>query len=472
MKPEATNSIRSGVLAELWKHGRVGLTGRQVLGALLAVVLVCGFSLATPQASAVEITIPRRSHLTPVQKLNRDGVKAVNKHDYKKAETLFLKAYLYDPSDPFTLNNLGYISELQGNLDRAEKFYKLAAEQQSGAEIALSSAKQLEGQPMDEALARLNNVPMRVNHLNLEAVELIRHGRNAQSVVLLNEALALEPGNAFTLNNLGVANEALGNFQQAIENYNAAAKSPQASGKIVLALDRKSEGKPIGEVAESSAQRLEARLKQTGTEQAEAAALSARGVAAANANDWDAARQDFLRAYSLDPGSGFAMNNRGYVAERDGDLETAQFFYDKARLAANAAARVGLATAESAEGEHIRAVAVSSSNKVGAELAAYSKNRREETGPIELVPRGAGAEPNQPGQVKPGPGGNPAKQGPAGQTSVSPDHAAQGASGQDPVTSSAASSTTSPGASQPGAAQPGASQPGAAQPSSPVKPQP
>jgi hypothetical protein len=32
--------------------------------------------------------------------------------------------------------------------------------------------------------------------------------------------------------------------------------------------------------------------------------------------------------------SAFSLNNRGYVAEMDGDLETAQFFYGKARKAA------------------------------------------------------------------------------------------------------------------------------------------
>ena len=61
------------------------------------------------------IKIPRRSELTPVQRLNRRGVDAIKKHEYKNAESLFYKAYLYDPADPFTLNNLGYVSELEGD---------------------------------------------------------------------------------------------------------------------------------------------------------------------------------------------------------------------------------------------------------------------------------------------------------------------------------------------------------------------
>jgi len=93
-------------------------------------VLALAVCVTAPLARAgdLRITLPRRSKLTPVQRLNREGVEAVQKRHYDKAEALFYKAYLFDPSDPFTLNNLGYISELQGQLDRAQNFYKLAAE--------------------------------------------------------------------------------------------------------------------------------------------------------------------------------------------------------------------------------------------------------------------------------------------------------------------------------------------------------
>ena len=54
--------------------------------------------------------------------------------------------------------------------------------------------------------------------------------------------------------------------------------------------------------------------------------LTLRGVSATNQNDWSTAKQDFLQAYSLDSDSAFSLNNLGYVAEKDGDLETAQFY--------------------------------------------------------------------------------------------------------------------------------------------------
>src|SRR5437660_1171216 len=95
--------------------------------ALLVVLAVCA------ARADVRLSIPKRTKPSPVQQLNRDGVRAVQKRDYAKAKRLFYKAYLLDPNDPFTLNNLGYIAELDGELDRAQRYYALAAELSSDA---------------------------------------------------------------------------------------------------------------------------------------------------------------------------------------------------------------------------------------------------------------------------------------------------------------------------------------------------
>ena len=121
------------------------------------------------------------------------GRECDRKHQYEKAEAIFYKAYLYDPADPFTLNNLGYISELQGELDRAQKFYKLASEQGSDALIDVSNSQRLEGKPMSYALNSIKDVPMRVNRMNVEAIELLSQGRNFDADDLLRQALALSP---------------------------------------------------------------------------------------------------------------------------------------------------------------------------------------------------------------------------------------------------------------------------------------
>ena len=144
--------------------------------------------LETALAGEITIKIPKHTQLSYVQRLNREGVMAVEKHDYAKAADLFYKAYLYDPADPFTLNNLGYISELQGELDRANKFYKLAAEQGCTANVDLSNVKHLQGMPMNTALAGLQETPMRVNRINVDAMQLLSENRGLEAAALLEQA--------------------------------------------------------------------------------------------------------------------------------------------------------------------------------------------------------------------------------------------------------------------------------------------
>ena len=71
------------------------------LRAVVALIVLMGSVHQIARAGDVTLTLPKRSQLTPVQRLNREGVEAVRKQQYEKAETLFYKAYLYDPGDPF-----------------------------------------------------------------------------------------------------------------------------------------------------------------------------------------------------------------------------------------------------------------------------------------------------------------------------------------------------------------------------------
>lgn len=337
------------------------------------------------------ILIPLHSRLSPVQKLNREGVDAVKHHDYEKAQKLFYKAYLYDPADPFTLNNLGYISEVQGQLDEAHRFYELAAEQSSDANIDLSSQKHLKGQPMKAALVELKDRTMRVNRMNIDAMRLLQEDRNFAAIDLLKQALTLDPQNPFTLNNLGVATEAVSDLDGALRYYQQAA-GLDSSEPAAITLDRSWRGKSVSGMARTGAKRLQKRMESMDVAGAKAVMYTLRGVHAENQNNWAEARQDFLHAYALDPSSAFSINNRGYVAEREGDLETAQYFYDKARRAENAGQKVGLATKLYAQGQPLLSVATDSDSKVGGALEVYSRQRKRETGPVELTPRGGTPE--------------------------------------------------------------------------------
>src|ERR1700681_728198 len=332
---------------------------------LLALVGIIAASITpfTPAADrALKISIPKRGKLTPVQQLNRDGVEAVNKNQFEKAESLFYKAYLFDPDDPFTLNNLGYISELQGQVERAQRFYALAGQQRTEAVIDEASSKRVEGRPVSEALA-VTDAPLQLNHANVEAVRLLAQGRAPEADLLLRGALKGDPNNIFTLNNMGVAKEMEGESQEALKYYDQAAGS-RSDATAVVTVDRTWRGKAMSEIAAASAKHLRDRLQSENTVQAQVAEFNLRGVSAINRNDLRTADQDFRKAFALDPNNAFALNNIGYVAEIEGDRETAQFFYQNARKAYGADAKVALATRRSAEGLKLSEVATDSDSRV------------------------------------------------------------------------------------------------------------
>ena len=369
---------------------------------LLALVpgLVIPIGARKVLAQNLRITIPLHSELTPVQRLNRAGVNAVSKQSYEKAEGLFYKAYLYDPADPFTLNNLGYVAELQGQIDRAEEFYRLATSQGCYAIIDRSTQKELKGKPMMDALGTLKNVPMRVNRINVLGIQLLSQDRPFEAQAAFKEALALDAKNPFSLNNLGVAEEAIGDLEGALKHYEEAAAS-QSLEPIVVTLKRSSRGKPVSQAADESGQNLSKRMQKMSSSEIRAAMLATHGVFATNSNDWNRARQDFLEAYALDPQSAFALNNRGYVAERDGDLESASSYYARAQKADDASARVGMATQTADQGRQISAVADESRRDVASQLDAFSEKRRGQKGQTELKRRNNNTQNPEPSPEKP-----------------------------------------------------------------------
>lgn len=354
----------------------------------LLVVTAAMFALVPQGMSAgdLKIPLPRRSSPTPVQRLNQEGVAAVNKRQYERAASLFYKAYLYDPADPFTLYNLGYISEREGQLDRAKKFYALASQQATDAVIARSDSPTLKGKPMRVALNGLQDASMQVNRDNVEAIRLLSEGRASEADLLIRKTLAVDPRNPFTLNNLGVALEAEGKWEEALTYYATAAKT-HSTAPIVVTLNNEGKAQPISELAAQSEKRLRQRLSSREPNQSKAARLALQGVSAVNRNDWPEAEQDFRQAYALDPEGATALNNIGFVAERNGDMETARFFYQRARQAPDANRRATLATRRGAEGSSIGSLAEDSDQNVGSQMAAENATRRRQQGPVQLKRR-------------------------------------------------------------------------------------
>ena len=386
------------------------IMSRHIFHLILLAVLPIGCSPQT-WAGNLRITFPKRTKPTPVQALNQEGVKEVRKRHLEKAEKLFYRAYLIDPDDPFTLNNLGYISELQGKVDRAQSYYRLAARQNSETTIDRASEDELKGHQLTEFTAAFGNRELQINRGNVEAMSLMQQGRVQEGDEVLQRTLALDPHNPFTLNNLGFAMEAEGNLEKAFQYYNQAANL-HSSRKIIVALDRRWRGKSISDVASGNAKAVRHRLDTEESVEDKVARLNLQGVSALNHNDPKAARQYFRDAYKLDPRNAFTLNNMGYIAEMDGDQETAQDFYEQARVASGAAQRATLTNRHEMQGLPLGQIARSNDEGSQANLETLREARLRQGGPIELKTRDNRPIVEPPAPPKSSPGQQPANQPP------------------------------------------------------------
>lgn len=359
-------------------------TSRVVSVGVMLLALAAGSAFAGDQT--LRIPLPKRNKPTPVQALNRGGVKEIERHHYDKAKKLFYKAYLLDPNDPFTLNNLGYISELEGNIDRAQRYYDLAQQQSSEAAVDLATDKGDQGKPVSKVAGNAAEQGMQINRMNVAAISLLQKDRAPEADVMLQQALALDPKNPFTLNNLGYTKEKEGEYETALGYYTAAANT-QSTEPIVVTVNKDWRGKPISAVAQENADKLRKTMKKEETLEARVARLNLEGVSAMNRNDRRAARQYFEQAYKIDPNDAFTMNNMGFLAELEGDRETADFYYDKAREAKRRNAKVTIATRADAEGKKVAEVAETSNQKVEAKMEADLAVKRAKGGPVLLKHR-------------------------------------------------------------------------------------
>jgi Flp pilus assembly protein TadD len=350
---------------------------------LLSILAVASLS-AFGYGAGIRITIPKHTEATPVQKLNREGVKEIKKHHLEKAERLFYRAYLIDPDDPFTLNNLGYISELQGKVERAQRYYELAAkENNSETVIAEATERKIEGQKLSQVTGSYGDLDLRVNRGNLQAMALLQQGRNQEAEDVLRDTLKLDPKNPFTLNNLGFTMEGQGDLQSALRYYNDASIT-HSTEPVVVALNPRWRGKAISDIAFSNEQSVRERLASQQSTQDLAARLNVQGVSALNHNEPNRALGYFEQAYKLDPQNAFSLNNMGYLSEVRGDQETAQEFYDLAQRGVQAGTPVNIASHHEMVGEAVAEVAGANAQGSAANLQAEAERKRRSHAPIVL----------------------------------------------------------------------------------------
>ena len=363
-------------------------------------------------AGDLRINFPKGSQATPVQKLNQQGVKEIQHQNLRKAERLFYRAYLIDPDDPFTLNNLGYISELQGKVDRAQRYYQLAAkENNSETVIAEASSRSLKGRQLRDVTSSYGNLDLRINRGNVQAMLLLEQHRNQEAEDVLRETLKLDPKNPFTLNNLGYTMEGQGDLEDALRYYNEASMT-HSKEPIVVAADFRWRGRPISEIAFSNEQAIRKRLATEQSDLERAARLNLEGVSAINHNDPQKAYNYFRQAYHLAPENAFSLNNMGYVSEAQGDEETAADFYARARRGNQAHTAVSVASHHEMVGESVTDVADSNIQGADATLRAEAAVRRRQHAPVVLRRRGDHAPVTGPGPSSENPSTAPPTQNP------------------------------------------------------------
>ena len=353
------------------------------------------FSLLLPvaaQAGDLRVSIPKRTPPIPVQNLNREGVRQLKKGHEKKAKQLFYKAYLLDPNDPFTLNNLGYLSELEGQASRALRFYALASKNQTQAVIDESTRHGLQGKTVSEAFTPGGNSNLEANLLNEKSIVLLQGGHLFEAEAMLKAALPRFPHNPFLLNNFGYVMESEGDLDSALRYYSAAA-SLHSNEPIVLTPRAKWRGKPISEVAAQNAAAVNQTLAKGEAPAAAAARSNLRGVSALNDNNPTAARGFFLQAYRLDSGNAFTLNNLGYISELNGDRESAEMYYAAARGGVDNTLRVTYSTRTDAEGRKLDDLAGGNQADVNSVLRGIQEAKRRANRPIHLVTRNSEASP-------------------------------------------------------------------------------
>jgi Flp pilus assembly protein TadD len=361
---------------------------------LLAILLLAGTSQGF--AGDLRVPLPQRGVSVPTQKLNRDGVAELKRGHQDKAKRLFYRAYLLDPEDPFTLNNLGYIAELEGDADRALRYYALAARNHTDAVIDESSEAALRGKPLDEAFRHVQDSDQEISKTNERAIVLLQQGYVLEAKTLLQSDLRGHPHDPFLLNNLGYTMEAIGDLEGALRCYSAAA-SLRSTQRVVVTPRLKWRGRPISEVAAGNAAAVSQEIARGEGLEAASARLNLRGVAALNDNNPVVAREFFLQAYHRDAQNAFTLNNLGYVSELAGDRESAEMYYEAARSGRDANARVSYATRPDAEGLKIDNLAEDNQSDVEAMLKAVQAEKRREQRPIELKRRDGVSTSNEPG---------------------------------------------------------------------------
>lgn len=82
--------------------------------------------------------------------LTRDAVLAYKNGDVETFKANMKKAHEIDPQDPYVLNNMGFIYEMDGNKVEAVNHYKEASQKAGNRTVDVSQVKDQEGRPLKD----------------------------------------------------------------------------------------------------------------------------------------------------------------------------------------------------------------------------------------------------------------------------------------------------------------------------------
>jgi len=187
---------------------------------------------------------------------------------------LFLQQVLKkNPNNIFTLNNLGVAKEMEGESQAALRFYEQAAAVHSDATAVVTLNRSWRGKPVSE-MASQNARNLQAREENQQSAEVRMAELNVRGVSAVNrndlhaadqdfrEAYALDPNNAFAVNNIGYLSEIEGDRETAQFYYDKAQALPGANATVGLATRRAVEGSKLAQVASDNDAKVETRVSQ------------------------------------------------------------------------------------------------------------------------------------------------------------------------------------------------------------------
>jgi tetratricopeptide (TPR) repeat protein len=123
-----------------------------------------------------------------VARLNMRGVAALNHNDTAAAQKFFADAYKLDPSNAFTLNNFGYVSELVGDRETAQMYYDAARDAlESNERVTYATRPEAEGHRIS-SVAGTNEEDVEATLKTLQ--ELKRGAKHPIQLMLRNGSVA------------------------------------------------------------------------------------------------------------------------------------------------------------------------------------------------------------------------------------------------------------------------------------------